>query len=132
MKFVNMEKTDTVNPNVPQVNLVTMEPIQMKPLIHSPLLTIEVDVGSETKKIQAKAIVDLGSEINTICQELAHEVNKLYPITPLKEIRCSDANSNLGLLSGQFSNVRLMQGAITTNAAFFVGSQKISFQLLLG
>ncbi len=132
MKFANKERTDIVNSNVPQVNLVTMEPIQTKPLIHSPLLTIEVDVGSETKKIRAKAIVDSGLEINIVCQELAHEINKLYPITPLKEIHCSDANGNLGLLLGQFSNVRLMQGAITTNAVFFVGSQKISFQLLLG
>ncbi|KAK0239388.1 hypothetical protein EDD85DRAFT_787680 [Armillaria nabsnona] len=89
MKFSETGKTDmeNVNPNVAQVNLVTMEPICTKPLICSPLLTIEVDVGSETKKIRARAIVDSGSEINIMCQELAHEVNKLYPITPLKEIR---------------------------------------------
>ncbi|SJL18085.1 uncharacterized protein ARMOST_21657 [Armillaria ostoyae] len=134
VKFSEAGKTDTVNAteNVAQVNLVTMEPIQTKPLVRSELITIEVSIGSESKKVRAKAIVDSGSEINIVCQELAHELNKSYSITPLKEISCSDANGNLGLLSGQFGNVRLEQGPVVTNAALFIGNQKISFQLLLG
>ncbi len=60
-----------------------MKLIQMEPLIHSLLLTIEVNVGSESKKIRAKAIVNSGSEINIVCQELAHELNKLYLIALL-------------------------------------------------
>ncbi len=53
VKFSETGKTDTknVNPNVAQVNLIIMEPIHTKPLVCSPLLTIEVNVGSETKKI---------------------------------------------------------------------------------
>ncbi|PBK85962.1 hypothetical protein ARMGADRAFT_1035943 [Armillaria gallica] len=134
VKFSEKGKTNTVNAisNVAQVNLVTMEPIQTKPLVCLALIIIEVTIRNESKKVLAKAIVDLESEINIVCQELAHELNKSYPITPLKEISCSDTNGNLGLLSGQFSNIRLEQGPIVTNTAFFMGNQNITFQLLLG
>ncbi len=134
VKFSEVGKTDAKNAasSIAQVNLVTMEPIQTEALIRSALITIEVEIRSEGKKIRAKAIVNSGSEINIVCQELAHKLNKSYPITPLKEIHCSDANGNLGLLSGQFSNVKLAQGPVVTNATFFIGNQKISFQLLLG
>ncbi|PBK91811.1 hypothetical protein ARMGADRAFT_1031299 [Armillaria gallica] len=89
VKFSDAGKTNIKNmTSIAQVNLVTMEPIQIEPLIRSALITIEVDIGN--------------------------------------------VNRNLGLLLGQFSNVKLAQGPVVTNAAFFVGNQKISFQLLLG
>ncbi|KAK0462391.1 uncharacterized protein EV420DRAFT_1639608 [Desarmillaria tabescens] len=115
-----------------RVNLVRMQPIRSEPIIRSNLIMIKVDLGVGDKKLLVDAIVDSGSGINIVSQSVAHELNKQYPLTPLEEIRCSDANGNQGMLYGQFNNVNLKQANIVTNAAFFVGSCHVNFQLLLG
>ncbi|KAK0457631.1 uncharacterized protein EV420DRAFT_1480288 [Desarmillaria tabescens] len=58
-------------------------------------------------------------ELARVNLNMAHELNKQYPIMPLKEIRCSDANGNQGTLLRQFNNVYLRQANIVTNVVFF-------------
>ncbi|PBK90360.1 hypothetical protein ARMGADRAFT_1082642 [Armillaria gallica] len=79
-----MGKADTVKTtlDMAQVNLVTMEPIQTKPLICSALIIIKVAVGNESKKVLTKAIVDLGW-----LWELIHlHEPELTPVLPVHDI----------------------------------------------
>ncbi|KAK0241282.1 hypothetical protein EDD85DRAFT_948367 [Armillaria nabsnona] len=115
-----------------KVNLVRVDPIRAQPITRAPLIIISMNLGTGENQLIVKAIVDSGSEINIVCQTVARELNKQYPITPLQQIRCSDANGNKGILYGKFTNVHIHQAGVITNAVFFVGSQNISFELLLG
>ncbi len=123
---------ESLDDELAQVNLVRMQPIQAEPMIRSKLIIIKVDLGAGDKKLLADTIIDSGSDINIVSQNIVHELNKLYPVTPLEQIRCLDANRNQGTLHGQFNNVYLKQANIVTNAAFFIGNCNVSFQLLLG
>ncbi|SJL12003.1 uncharacterized protein ARMOST_15419 [Armillaria ostoyae] len=123
---------DVTDSEPAKVNLVRMDPIRVQPITRAPLIIISVNLGIGGRQLIVKAIVDSGSEINIVCQTVARELNKQYPITPLREIRCSDANGNEGTLHGQFNNVYIYQASIVTNAVFFVGSYNVGFQLLLG
>ncbi len=88
-----------------KVNLVRVDPIHAQPITRAPLIIISVNLGTEENQLIVKAIVDSGSEINIVCQTVARELNKRYPITPLQQIRCSDVNGNEGILYGKFTNV---------------------------
>ncbi len=93
---------------------------------------IKVNIGLGDRKLWVNAIVDSGSEVNIISRAVAKELNKDYPVMPLEEACCADANGNQGVLTGKFSKVLLFQGSVVTNAALFLGSYKVNFQMLLG
>ncbi|PBK80759.1 hypothetical protein ARMGADRAFT_1039804 [Armillaria gallica] len=120
---------DLLDDEPARVNLVRMQPIRAEPMIRSKLVIIKVELGVGDKKLLADAIIDSGSEINIVSQNIAHELNKIYPVTPLEQIRCSDANGNQGTLHGQFNNVHLRQANIVTNAALFIGNLSMDERL---
>ncbi|PBK94281.1 hypothetical protein ARMGADRAFT_1029422 [Armillaria gallica] len=76
-------------------------PIWAEPMIRAKLIIIKVELGVGDKKILVDAIIDSGSEINIVSQNIVHELNKIYPVTPLEQIRCLDANGNQGTLHGR-------------------------------
>ncbi|KAK0241965.1 hypothetical protein EDD85DRAFT_949036 [Armillaria nabsnona] len=117
---------------IPQIHNVIARPNQRKPTEQGLLVIIKVNLGLGEKKFWVNAIVDLGSEVNIISQPVAKELNKEYPVLPLEEAHCANANRNQGVLTGKFSKVMMFQGSITMSAALFVGGQKVSFQMLLG
>ncbi|PBK90537.1 hypothetical protein ARMGADRAFT_1082791 [Armillaria gallica] len=119
-------------PTIPQVHNLIARPNQRKPEERGSLVIIKVNLGLGEKKFWVNAIIDSGSEVNIISRPVAKELNKEYPVLPLEEARCADVNGNQGMLTGKFSEVMMFQGSVTTSAALFVGSQKVSFQMLLG
>ncbi len=118
--------------STPQVHNLTARPSMKKPEERASLVIIKVNLDLGDKKFWVNAIVDSGSEVNIISRPVAKELNKEYPVLPLEEARCADANGNQGVLTGKFSKVMMFQGAVTTSVALFIGSQKVSFQMLLG
>ncbi len=131
---VNEEGVNNSTPSqaTPQVHNLTARPNMKKPEERALLVIIKVNLGLGEKKFWVNAIVDSGSEVNIISRPVAKELNKEYPVLPLEEAHCSDANGNQGVLTGKFSEVMMFQGSVMTSAALFVGSQKVSFQMLLG
>ncbi|PBK93500.1 hypothetical protein ARMGADRAFT_1030123 [Armillaria gallica] len=109
-----------------------MRPESKKPDKRALLVMIKVNLGLGDWKLWVNAIVDSGSEVNIISRLVAKELNKDYPVMPLEEARCTDVNGNQGILTGKFSDVSLFQGSVVMNAALFVGSYKVNFQMLLG
>ncbi len=115
-----------------RVHSLTSRPEGKKLDERASLVMIKVNIGLGDRKLWVNAIVDSGSEVNIISRAVAKELNKDYPVMPLEEARCADANGNQGVLTGKFSEVLLFQGSVVTNAALFVGSYKVNFQMLLG
>ena len=77
------------------------------------------------------AIVDTGSEINIIKEDIA--LGLQLPIDMSQPIQMNDANGGVGQLEGLIPDVKLMCGSVTTNADLYVASgRKIPFDLLLG
>ncbi|PBK94062.1 hypothetical protein ARMGADRAFT_1079541 [Armillaria gallica] len=113
---VNNDEANTSLPMQPdpQVHNMTARPNTKKPEERASLVIIKVNLGLGEKKFYV------------------NELNKEYPILPLEEARCADTNRNQGVLTDKFSEVMLYQGTVATSAALFVGSQKVSFQMLLG
>ncbi|KAK0433675.1 hypothetical protein EV421DRAFT_1741363 [Armillaria borealis] len=88
-------------------------PNKKRPEERGSLVIIKVNLGLGEKKFYVNAIIDSGSELN-----------KEYPVLPLEEACCANANGNQSILTGKFSEVMLFQGTVATSAALFVGSQK--------
>ncbi|PBK82458.1 hypothetical protein ARMGADRAFT_1090341 [Armillaria gallica] len=118
--------------NSAHVNSLTTRPESKKPDERASLVMIKVNLGLGDRKLWVNAIVDSESEVNIISRPVAKELNKDYPVMPLEEARCADTNGNQGILTGKFSDVLLFQGSVVTNAALFMGSYKVNFQMLLG
>ncbi len=118
--------------NSARINSLTTRPESKKPDERASLVMIKVNLGLRDRKLWVNAIVDSGSEVNIISRPVAKELNKDYPVMPLEEARCADANRNQGILTGKFSDVLLFQGSVVTNAALFMGSYKVNFKMLLG
>ncbi|KAK0435518.1 hypothetical protein EV421DRAFT_1908595 [Armillaria borealis] len=118
--------------NTAHVHNLTSRPEGKKLDERASLVVIKVNIGLGDQKLWVNAIVDSGSEVNIISRPVAKELNKDYPVMPLEEARCADANRNQGVLTGKFSKVLLFQGSVVTNAALFMGSYKVNFQMLLG
>ncbi|PBK61979.1 hypothetical protein ARMSODRAFT_981154 [Armillaria solidipes] len=110
--------------NTARVHNLTSRPEGKKPDERASLVVIKVNIGLGDRRLWVNAIVDSGSEVNIISRPVAKELNKDYPVMPLEEARCADANGNQGVLTGKFSDVLLFQGSVVTNAALFVGSYK--------
>ena len=76
------------------------------------------------------AIIDTGSQLNVIREEIAHKAIQL-PIDLTKPITMNDANGGAGVLKGFMEGVNLTCGAISTICDLHVGEQ-VPFDLLLG
>jgi hypothetical protein len=77
------------------------------------------------------AIVDTGSEINIITEELALGLH--LPIDMTQPIKMNDANGGVGKLDGLIPDVELACGSVYTKADLYVASGgRVPFDLLLG
>jgi hypothetical protein len=77
------------------------------------------------------AIVDTGSEVNIIKEDIALDLQ--LPIDMTQPIQMNDANGGLGNLDGYIPEVTLACGALETIADLYVaGGEKIPFDLLFG
>ena len=77
------------------------------------------------------AIVDTGSEINILKEEIALAELHL-PINMTQPIHMNDANGGVGHLEGYLPSVTLTCGAVETQADLYVaGGEKIPNELLL-
>ena len=77
------------------------------------------------------AIVDTGSKINIIKEEIA--LNLQLPIDMTQPIKMNDANGGIRNLDGYIPEVMLACGAVETSADLYVaGGEKIPFDLLFG
>ena len=90
------------------------------------LLTLQV----QHEGVPLTAIIDTGSELNLIRNEVAKKAIKL-PIDLTQPVTMKDANGGSGLLKGFLKEVTLTCGTISTICDLHVGDN-LPFDLLLG